>query len=77
MISINTFAFFSYKDKIVVLENGYFMTVQFLETNGFKDPILVQKSEGLDLVVPPKNFTVFDVEQHVGNTLYLRMIHLI
>ena len=49
-----------------MLENGYFLSSEYLEVNGFKEPVLIKKAEGLGLLLPSSNFTVYDVEQHVG-----------
>ena len=66
MLLFFVFLLFSVKKNVIVFENGYFLTHNYFETNGFKQPVLVEKSEGLNIVVPPENFTVYDVEQHVG-----------
>ena len=34
--------------------------------NGFTKPVLIKKVEGLGLLLPSSNFTVYDVEQNVG-----------
>lgn len=41
-------------------------TAEYLEKNGFTVPILVEVKDGLDLLVPPKTFSVHDVESTVG-----------
>ena len=38
----------------------------YIDKNGFTFPILIKDSAGLDLKVPPSNFTVNDVELAVG-----------
>ena len=38
----------------------------FEEQGGFTTPILVDRTDGLDLKLPPANFTIQDVENHVG-----------
>lgn len=41
-------------------------TTEYLEKNGFTVPILIEVKDGLDLLVPPKTFSVHDVESTVG-----------
>lgn len=54
-------------DEIPVLrKRGYEVNVELLEETGFSVPILVDCKDGLDLRVPPPNFTVQDVENYVG-----------
>lgn len=65
-IHVYLIIFSSVQDNIIVLENGHLFNIELVEKSGFKEPVLVQSSEGLDIVVPPSNFTVYDVEQHVG-----------
>ena len=58
-------------DEIPILrKRGYEVTVELFEETGFKVPILVDCKDGLDLTVPPPNFTIQDVENHVGKRLY-------
>eukprot|EP00794_Sanderia_malayensis_P006232 gene6232-6948_t len=66
--------FMDMKSTVISLENGYSITSEYLEKNGFNKPILVKKAEGLGLALPPSNFSVFDVEQHVGS---LHEVHVI
>ena len=65
---IATFHFpFCRADEIpVIRKRGYEVTPEFLEEIGFKVPVLVDCKDGLDLTVPPPNFTIQDVENHVG-----------
>ena len=54
-------------DEIPILHlNGYELTCEYLEERGFDIPIIVDKTDGLDLRVPPPSFTVQDVENCVG-----------
>ena len=46
--------------------SGCELTCEYLEHEGFDVPIIVDKTEGLDLQVPPSTFTVQDVENCVG-----------
>jgi len=42
------------------------LTKEYLENSGFSLPILIDKKDGLDIKVPPSNFSVQDVENYVG-----------
>ena len=54
-------------DEIPILHlSGYELTCEYLEENGFDGPIIVHKTDGLHLQVPPPSFTVQDVENYVG-----------
>jgi len=46
--------------------SGYELTCEYLEHQGFDVPIIVDRTEGLDMQVPPPTFTVQDVENCVG-----------
>ncbi|XP_052231548.1 lysine-specific demethylase 7B-like isoform X2 [Dreissena polymorpha] len=46
---------------------GHQLCKEFFQKNGFEVPILIDSKDGLDLTVPPPNFTVRDVEDHVGS----------
>ena len=58
--------YFSANDMILHFRNGEPLTMSYFEENGFTVPILVDNKEGLGLKVPPPNFTIQDVESHVG-----------
>jgi len=45
---------------------GFELTEDYLIKNGFRRPILVHCKDGLDLRVPPDDFSVHDVEEYVG-----------
>ncbi|XP_041347850.1 histone lysine demethylase PHF8-like isoform X2 [Gigantopelta aegis] len=47
--------------------HGSQLTIDYFENNGLEVPILVEKKEGLGLTVPPSNFSIQDVENHVGS----------
>ena len=54
-------------DEIPILYlSGYELTCEYLEENGFTVPIIVDSTNGLDVVIPPPSFTVQDVENCVG-----------
>ena len=38
-------------------------------SNGFNKPMIVNDPTGLDIKVPPPDFTIMDVERYVGNII--------
>ena len=54
-------------DDIIKHLKGQQLTMQYLQTNGFDSPIMVDTKDGLDIIVPPPNFNVQDVANHIGN----------
>jgi len=50
----------------VVELRGFELTEDYLIENGFRRPIIVRCKDGLDLHVPPEDFSIQDVEDHVG-----------
>jgi len=57
---------FSATEIPVVRISGHELTKEYLENSGFSLPILIDKKDGLDIKVPPSNFSVQDVENYVG-----------
>ncbi|XP_015434991.1 PREDICTED: histone lysine demethylase PHF8-like [Dufourea novaeangliae] len=53
-------------DEIVKHVRGQQLTLQYLQTNGFENPVIIDGKDGLDMVVPPPNFSVYDVESYIG-----------
>ncbi|XP_076276881.1 histone lysine demethylase PHF8 isoform X4 [Lasioglossum baleicum] len=53
-------------DDIVKHVRGQQLTLQYLQTNGFENAIIIDGKDGLDMVVPPPNFSVYDVESYIG-----------
>ncbi|XP_015258894.1 PREDICTED: lysine-specific demethylase PHF2 [Cyprinodon variegatus] len=53
-------------DDIVVKLSGNQLTMDYLEENGFNEPIMVQKKDGLGLSMPAPTFYISDVENYVG-----------
>lgn len=51
---------------MVIKVTGSQLTVDYLEENGFTEPILIPKKDGLGLSVPAPTFYVSDVENYVG-----------
>lgn len=59
-------------DDIPILRlHGGEMTPSYFRENGFSIPILVEKKDGLGLIVPPSNFRIQDVENNVGRYKYM------
>ncbi|XP_060515940.1 histone lysine demethylase PHF8-like [Cylas formicarius] len=58
---------FTPADEIITKVTGYELTKQFLEFNGFNNPIIVDDREGLDMVMPPENFSYVDVQRLIGD----------
>lgn len=53
-------------DETVKHVRGQQLTIQYLQTNGFETPIIIDGKEGLDMTLPPPNFSVYDVESYIG-----------
>lgn len=77
--------FFNYTSKcvcissaedVVVKVSGSQLTVEYLEENGFTEPILIPKKDGLGLSVPAPTFYVSDVENYVGMYFFQGLIKL-
>lgn len=58
-------------DDVVVKLSGSQLTMEYLEENGFNEPILAQKKDGLGLSMPAPTFYISDVENYVGKGLVL------
>ena len=63
--------FYLFSDTEVVrrFKTGQDVTLEYFEKHGFNKPILVEKKEGLGLVVPDQGFGIMDVETYVGGCL--------
>ncbi|XP_028519939.1 lysine-specific demethylase 7A-like isoform X2 [Apis cerana] len=53
-------------DEVVKHVRGQQLTLQHLQTNGFESPIIIDGKDGLDMTVPPPNFSVYDIESCIG-----------
>ncbi|XP_026671265.1 histone lysine demethylase PHF8-like isoform X2 [Ceratina calcarata] len=53
-------------DEVVKHIRGQQLTLQYLQTNGFEAPIIIDGKDGLDMTVPPPNFSVYDIESYIG-----------
>lgn len=56
-------------DDVVVKLSGTQLTMDYLEENGFNEPVLVQKKDGLGVSMPAPTFYISDVENYVGKEL--------
>ncbi|KAL0181075.1 hypothetical protein M9458_023481, partial [Cirrhinus mrigala] len=52
-------------EDVVVKLSGSQLTLDYLEENGFNEPILIQKKDGLGMAMPAPTFYVSDVENYV------------
>ncbi|KAG9260771.1 lysine-specific demethylase PHF2 isoform X1 [Astyanax mexicanus] len=57
---------FPSSEDVVVKLSGYQLTIDYLEENGFNEPILIPKKDGLVMTMPAPTFYVSDVENYVG-----------
>lgn len=60
-------------DDVVVKLSGVQLTVDYLEQDGFGEPILAQKKEGLGMSMPAPTFYISDVENYVGKGALLHL----
>lgn len=64
-------------DEVVKYVRGQQLTLQHLQASGFENPIIIDGRDGLDMTVPPPNFSVYDVESYIGtNPLHVRTFML-
>lgn len=63
-------------DDIVKHVKGQQLTLQYLQTNGFETPIIIDGKDGLDMTVPPQSFSVYDVETYVGKIAGIKVFKL-
>ncbi|KAL4646376.1 lysine-specific demethylase phf2-like [Arapaima gigas] len=65
---------FPSSDEVVVKLSGNQLTLEYLEENGFTEPILVQKKDGLGMTMPAPTFYVSDVENYVGPDILVDVV---
>jgi hypothetical protein len=46
--------------------HGHQLTLPYLTQHDFDVPIIIEEKEGLEMLLPPENFTVQDVENYIG-----------
>ena len=59
---------------IVSHSRGSEMTVAWLETHGFSHPIIIDNPTGLEIKLPPDDFSVKDIEHLIGSDRELDVI---
>ncbi|XP_028135953.1 lysine-specific demethylase 7B-like isoform X2 [Diabrotica virgifera virgifera] len=65
---------FTPEEEVVVHMRGQQLNEMFLTTHGFNNPITVDAKDGLDLTIPPDNFSVYDVESYIGGEMEIDVI---
>ncbi|XP_019760459.1 histone lysine demethylase PHF8 isoform X2 [Dendroctonus ponderosae] len=58
---------FTPADDILVKVSGYELTEEYFRSKGFNSPIIINSKEGLDMIMPPENFSYIDVLKLVGD----------
>lgn len=57
---------FAGEGEIVLHMRGQQLTDTLLQQQGFNNPIVIDGKDGLDMTIPPDNFSVYDVESYIG-----------
>lgn len=63
---VNICVCFSADEIPIARLHGSELNIEYFRKHGFSAPIIVEKKDGLGLVVPPAQFTIQDVENYVG-----------
>ncbi|XP_017782189.1 PREDICTED: histone lysine demethylase PHF8-like isoform X2 [Nicrophorus vespilloides] len=58
---------FTSDGEIVLHIRGPQLTDHYLTQKGFNNPIIIDDKDGLELTVPPEDFTLYDIENFVGS----------
>ena len=53
---------------------GQQLTEMVLHQKGFDNPIVIDGKDGLDMVIPPDNFSVYDIESYIEGELEIDVI---
>jgi lysine-specific demethylase PHF8 len=53
---------------------GQQITETLLQQQGFNNPIVIDGKDGLDMTLPPDNFSLYDVESYVGGDVEIDVI---
>lgn len=61
-------------DEMIKRVRGQQLTLQYLQNHGFSNPIIIDGKDGLDMTLPPSNFSVYDIESYIGKLLYLLIL---
>ncbi|KAL1492649.1 hypothetical protein ABEB36_010877 [Hypothenemus hampei] len=54
-------------DDILIKASGQDLTEEFFNTKGFNNPIIINNKDGLDMTMPPENFSYVDVMKLIGD----------
>lgn len=65
---------FSSETEIVTYMRGQQLTESLLIQQGFNNPIVIDTVDGLDITLPPPNFSIYDVESYIGSDVELDVI---
>lgn len=65
---------FASENELVKHMHGHELTEAVLVTHGFEVPVVINSKEGLDIVLPPEDFSLFDVESHIGGDFEMDVI---
>lgn len=65
---------FASETELVLHMRGQQLTETFLYTQGFEKPIVIDTIDGLDMSVPPENFSLYDVEAYIGGDFEMDVI---
>ncbi|EFA11284.1 lysine-specific demethylase 7B [Tribolium castaneum] len=65
---------FASEGEVVVHMRGQQITETLLQQQGFNNPIVVDGKDGLDMTLPPDNFSLYDVESYVGGDMEIDVI---
>lgn len=57
---------FAPEGEIVLHMRGQQLTETFLKTHGFNNPVVIDGKDGLEMTIPPENFSHYDVVSYVG-----------
>ncbi|RZC33738.1 lysine-specific demethylase 7B [Asbolus verrucosus] len=65
---------FASEGEVVVHMRGQQITETLLQQQGFNNPIVVDGKDGLDMTLPPDNFSLYDVESYIGGDMEIDVI---
>lgn len=68
---------FSSEGEVVTHMRGQQLTETYLRQSGFTTPIVIDNKDGLGMNIPPDNFSIFDVVQHVGGDREIDVIDVV
>lgn len=65
---------FSSEGEVVLHMRGSQLTETWMQTQGFDRPIVIDGKDGLEMMIPPDNFTLYDVEDYIGGDFEMDVI---